>query len=58
MRTATELPRRRLRGFSEGATFRRLASLIQDFSRLRQLPAFQNLETELQSVIREAGWDR
>jgi hypothetical protein len=57
MRTATERTRRRLRGFSEGATFLRLASLVQDFSQLRQLSAFRELEADVRIVIQEAGWN-
>ncbi len=58
MRDATEKRGRRLRGFSEGQIFRRLASLVQDFSPLRKLAAFRAVEVELQAVIRAHGWDR
>ena len=57
MRTATEKNPRRLRGFSEGAAFQRLAGLVRDFSPLRQLSAFRSLEAELKRVIQKAGWN-
>lgn len=56
LQDATELPARRLKKFSSTQAFYRLAELIEDFSPLRQLPAFNNLESDLQSVIQNAGW--
>jgi len=56
LQDATELPSRRLKKFSHAQAFYRLAELIEDFSPLRQLPAFASLETELQNVIATAGW--
>jgi hypothetical protein len=56
LRTATELPQRRLRKFDESRAFRRLAELIDDFGPVRNLPAFAALESEVQAVIRHAGW--
>jgi hypothetical protein len=56
LKDATELPTRRLKKFSATQAFYRLAELIEDFSPLRQLPAFSNLEGDLQSVIESAGW--
>ena len=35
----------------------RLAELIEDFSPLRQLPAFRQLENELKTVIETAKWN-
>jgi Domain of unknown function (DUF4276) len=56
LRTATELPARRLKRFSPVQACRRLAELIEDFSPLRDLPAFSALETELRPIIQAAGW--
>jgi hypothetical protein len=36
----------------------RIAEYIEDFSRLRSLPAFAALEQELQEAIGRHGWDR
>ena len=57
MLVATDKTNRRLRGFSTGEAFHRLASLVEDFAPLRQLTAFQAVETELREVVRAAGWD-
>jgi hypothetical protein len=56
LRAATELPPRRLRKFSLPQASYRLAELIEDFSPLRRLPAFANLETDLRSIVQTAGW--
>lgn len=56
LRLATELPERRLRRFSPARACHRVAELVDDFSPLRQLPAFASLETELQAIIQTAGW--
>ena len=56
LRAATELPLRRLKKFSPAQAGYRLAELIDDFSPLRQLSAFSNLEAELQPIIQTAGW--
>ncbi len=58
MRTATELPHRRLRSFSEGASFLRLASLVRDFSPLRSLSSFKALERDIRNVIEVEGWNK
>lgn len=58
LQDATELPARRLKKFSATQAFYRLAELIEDFSPLRQLPAFAALETDLQGAIQRAGWGR
>jgi hypothetical protein len=54
---ATELPPRRLKGFKPGQALRRLAELIEDFSPLRQLPAFRELEREIKTVIETSKWN-
>jgi len=53
---ATELPQRRLKKFAHQKAAHRLAELIEDYSPLRQLPAFSQLERELQTVIRTSKW--
>ena len=58
LQDATELPARRLKRFSPIQAFYRLAELIEDFSPLRQLPAFADLEKDVQRVIRDAGWKK
>ncbi len=57
LRRATELRGRRLRTFSPAQACHRLAELIEDFGPLRHLPAFAALETEVESIIRTAGWN-
>jgi hypothetical protein len=54
---ATELPPRRLKGFKLSQALYRLAELIEDFSPLRQLPAFRQLEKELKTVIESSQWN-
>jgi hypothetical protein len=56
LRQATELPTKRLRKFSPEKASYRLAELIDDFSPLRRLSAFDALEQNLREVIRAAGW--
>lgn len=56
LRAATELPLRRLKKFSPAQAGYRLAEIIDDYSPLRRLSAFANLETELQPIIQAAGW--
>jgi hypothetical protein len=53
---ATELPQRRLKRFKLGQAVYRLAELIEDFSPLRQLPAFRQLENDLRTVIENSNW--
>jgi hypothetical protein len=53
---ATELPQRRLKKFKLEQAVHRLAELIEDFSPLRQLPAFRRLENELKTVIETSNW--
>jgi len=54
---ATELPPRRLKKIKLEQAVHRLAELIEDFSPLRQLPAFRQLENELKTVIETAKWN-
>jgi hypothetical protein len=56
LRTATELPPRRLKKFSPVQHCYRLAELIEDFNPLRRLSAFASLETDLQSIINTTDW--
>ena len=56
---ASGLTGRRLKQFSSdkvNGCVHRLAELINDFSPLRALSAFQALETEIQEVIEMQGW--
>ena len=53
---ASGLASRRLRRFSSAPRTHRVAELIQDFSPLRQLSAFQALEGDLKAVLTERGW--
>lgn len=53
---ASELTGRRLKQFSVNERVHRLAELIDDFSPLRALSAFQLLETEIKQVIKTQGW--
>ena len=58
LQSATELSARRLKKFSPIQAFYRLAELIEDYSPLRQLPAFAALEADLQDTIQNAGWNQ
>ncbi|MHC5672431.1 hypothetical protein [Nostoc sp.] len=53
---ASGLTGRRLKQFSVNERVHRLAELIDDFSPLRALSAFQLLETEIQQVIETQDW--
>jgi hypothetical protein len=55
---ASEFGSTRLKKFKCGVPSRvhRVAELIEDFSPLRQLTAFQSLESELLAVLKEKGW--
>ncbi len=53
---ATELPQRRLKRTKLEQAVHRLAELMEDFSPLRQLPAFRQLENELKTVIQTSKW--
>jgi hypothetical protein len=54
--TASGLRSGRLRRFSPAPRIHRLADLIEDFSPLRRLSAFQALEEELQRLLIERSW--
>ena len=56
LRQASGRSSRRLKSFSLGDCVHRVAELIDDFSPLRNLPAFAALESEVQGVIKEKGW--
>ena len=60
LRKASGLSNRRLRRFSVQRSVRRLAEYLSDssdFSILRQLSAFQALESDIQSLIAQKRWD-
>jgi hypothetical protein len=46
----------RRRRFDPAPRIHRLADLIEDFSPLRQLPAFRALEEELRQLLEERSW--
>lgn len=46
----------RLRRFQPSIRIHRLAELIEDFSPLRRLPAFQALETDIATLVATLGW--
>ena len=56
LRQASDLSSGRLRKFSVHERVHRVAELIDDFSALRILPAFTNLEAEIEDVIARKGW--
>ncbi|NET73407.1 MAG: DUF4276 family protein, partial [Sphaerospermopsis sp. SIO1G2] len=55
--TASGLTGRRLKQFKVHQSIHRLADLIDDFSALRALSAFQELESEVQRVVERQGWN-
>ena len=54
---ASGLTGRRQKQFNVHEKIHRLADLIDDFSPLRNLSAFQELETEIQQVIQTQCWN-
>jgi hypothetical protein len=56
LRTASGLRPGRLKRFHTAPRVHRLAELIEDFSPLRGLPAFQALERDLRSLLEEKSW--
>lgn len=56
LQVASGLSGRRLRKFSASQATYRVAEYIDDFSPLRDLPAFQVLEAKLREVIEHYGW--
>lgn len=57
LREASGLSGRRLDKFSVNERVHRLADLIDNFSPLRALSAFQELESEIQQVVEIQGWN-
>lgn len=55
LRKASELRGRRLKKFSMGESRIRVTGLIDDFSPLRELNAFQRLEEDI-SKLKQSGW--
>lgn len=58
LRAATESSGRRLRNFNVGVAIHRVAELVTDYSPLRKLAAFQQLETSLAEVLKRNGWGK
>jgi hypothetical protein len=56
LRSASGLRPGRLRRFHPATRVHRLAELIEDFSPLRGLSAFQALERDLRSLLEEKSW--
>jgi len=56
LRNASGLSGRRRRKFNVARSAIRIAQFIQDFSPLRKLPAFQQFESELYSLLEEESW--
>jgi Domain of unknown function (DUF4276) len=56
LRQASGLSGRRLQKLSVYELVHRIAELIEDFSPLRNLPAFNVLEVKIQEVIEQQGW--
>ncbi len=57
LRKASERSRRRLKKFSADEPRHRLAELIEDYTPLKALPAFQAFQQELEQVLAQHGWD-
>lgn len=57
LRQASNLRGRRLGGFPVSEYARDVSEFIQDFSALRALSAFAALESELQQIIMQQGWN-
>ena len=58
LKQASNLKGRHLKGFPVSEYARRVTEFIQDFSPLRALSAFAALESELQQIIGQQGWDK
>ncbi len=56
LKQASELTGRRLKKFNPQERIHRLAELIDDFSSLRVLSAFQALEFDINNLIDQQGW--
>ena len=57
LKLASNLSGRRLSGFPVSEYARDVSEFIQDFSPLRALSAFAALESELQQIIEQQGWN-
>jgi hypothetical protein len=55
---ASGLQGRRRRSFNVEASVHRLAEIIDDFSPLRPLPAFQSLEDDVRNLILQNNWNQ
>ncbi len=58
LRAASESRGRRLRNFDVEVRIHRVAELLEDFSPLRKLAAFQRLEASLAEVLDRNGWGK
>lgn len=56
LRRASGLAGARLKKLKQNQCVHRISDIIEDFSPLRALSAFQSLELELEAVVRERGW--
>ena len=56
LKEASELSGRRLASLQVNFYAQRVPEFIPSFASLRQLSAFQRLESELEKVISEQGW--
>lgn len=56
LKQASELQGRRLKKFNERVAIQRLADIIDDFSPLNDLNAFQALRTDLSQTLNNSGW--
>ena len=57
LKQASNLGRRRLATFQVSQRAHRVTQFVKDFSPLRRLSAFAALESELQQIIEQQGWD-
>jgi hypothetical protein len=58
LKQASELTGRRLKTFNPHERIHRLAELINDFSPLHVLSAFQAFEIDINDLIDQRGWTR
>lgn len=56
LRGASGLSGRRLKGFRAAAAIHRMSGIIDDFSPLLELPAFQELHNEVNSIPQLREW--
>lgn len=55
---ASGLSGRRLRGFQSHTLLTRVSELVQDFSPLRTLSAFQELEEDINRLVNDRRWNQ